>query len=1024
MAGTRRRSRISDTAVVQDLSSTSRAASSIAESRDEQKHDDGAGVPARNDHDNVPSPQAPVNRSTTAFCKKCSEVVGEFYNSWHKITGTYYLPTLLGSYSSRLRAHGRQKAASLGTDLDGCQIQPLACPSCSDTLGFTAVDAPESKQTFRGRDFFKLPRIDLKCEYAPKKFKTVEPQVDAAPDPLPAEDSDKSSLVPEEDMEVDARPSHASQPPPPPPSGLLPQHHHDHHHQPLQQVEANRQPLPPPVIHSPSALVQFHGHPQKSPSNAQPSPVQKPIHDVQYVTHPPTKEVNVNLANRTRDPPPVISHSPAESHRPNGQYYPRSPPEVQLDAIERLQTQISQNSGALMVHGRDLRRFEETVQRQGEGLQREFQSQLNHQGAELRRVDEAVGRLQHEMRGIRDLLEALTREVQITKEMQAARPVPAAVPGPSATVQDTALELMNNQISAVSQKANEVDTLKITIEIMRSKIQRLEEAAAAAPPPPQSTTHAFPSPHEPSAHSAHSSHTVPSYHNTPSAVPHINTPVHPAHRPASFHSHESHASATPEVSQKAETAQTQSGWVPINSTSVKRAHPNGIDGPHESIGQPVGSPKRPKLAPIEPRVAYGSSQAHPAQQHIVYDHMDTDDSEPRVHHSHSMPPSQTQSRESLVESTIPSQTPPTFIAYGTQEAPPDDSWRSESQRLAEHRSPRGRGRGGGPGSRGGRPRKSMVPTRAELGTPEWEREDWQGVTDSQTSPDGFYNPVARSGRGIIRRGSGGGGGASRGSRPTSASGRAVSLGLQGVTTGPGVGLPNDPYAHTKKTRTKPIRNADGILIRKDGRPDMRSQSSAANLRKVHARKEEQKSTDRSFTPTSGLSTNLHHTTNMGAETPSPTGVVPGGQDATASAQKKHAMIMNKMFPHGIDESRREHDYARQVFESDQGHTAHPRGHHHEIKREHFEERRVVDSQSPNEAATDGDVDMDRAEDHADDEGQTPSDRSDNSGRESQYHDANTHEEEKGNEEAKENGVQVQGTGETSQTIDVIPRNRK
>jgi hypothetical protein len=37
----------------------------------------------------------------------------------------------------------------------------------------------------------------------------------------------------------------------------------------------------------------------------------------------------------------------------------------------------------------------------------------------------------------------------------------------------------------------------------------------------------------------------------------------------------------------------------------------------------------------------------------------------------------------------------------------------------------------------------------------------------------------------------------------------------------------------KKTRTKPIRNSDGVLIRKDGRPDMRSVSSANNLRKSH-----------------------------------------------------------------------------------------------------------------------------------------------------------------------------------------------
>jgi len=42
---------------------------------------------------------------------------------------------------------------------------------------------------------------------------------------------------------------------------------------------------------------------------------------------------------------------------------------------------------------------------------------------------------------------------------------------------------------------------------------------------------------------------------------------------------------------------------------------------------------------------------------------------------------------------------------------------------------------------------------------------------------------------------------------------------------------------SRRTRARPIRNAEGILIRKDGRPDMRSISSAHNLRKVHAKKE-------------------------------------------------------------------------------------------------------------------------------------------------------------------------------------------
>jgi hypothetical protein len=66
-------------------------------------------------------------------------------------------------------------------------------------------------------------------------------------------------------------------------------------------------------------------------------------------------------------------------------------------------------------------------------------------------------------------------------------------------------------------------------------------------------------------------------------------------------------------------------------------------------------------------------------------------------------------------------------------------------------------------------------------------------------------------------------------------------------------MANDLDSANKKTRTKPIRNSDGVLIRKDGRPDMRSVSSANNLRKVHAKKEAEKAEMEGRTPTSGRS---------------------------------------------------------------------------------------------------------------------------------------------------------------------------
>lgn len=102
--------------------------------------------------------------------------------------------------------------------------------------------------------------------------------------------------------------------------------------------------------------------------------------------------------------------------------------------------------------------------------------------------------------------------------------------------------------------------------------------------------------------------------------------------------------------------------------------------------------------------------------------------------------------------------------------------------------------------------------------------------------------------------------------------------------------PQDPYAHTKKTRTKPTRNADGILIRKDGRPDMRSQSSAANLRKVHARKEAERAQEMgTHGPTSGLATAPVIRGNNGD----------GNSPDPNTDEGRHRVILKQVFPDGV-----------------------------------------------------------------------------------------------------------------------------
>lgn len=83
-----------------------------------------------------------------------------------------------------------------------------------------------------------------------------------------------------------------------------------------------------------------------------------------------------------------------------------------------------------------------------------------------------------------------------------------------------------------------------------------------------------------------------------------------------------------------------------------------------------------------------------------------------------------------------------------------------------------------------------------------------------------------------------------------------------------------------------------------------------------------------------------------------------------------------MFPDGIDAARRKQDYTRQVFEENRDHTAHPRSRNSgpatrtavQIKKEQVDRNRISRTRSPQEQ--DADVDMDGAEDHADDERQT------------------------------------------------------
>ena len=191
----------------------------------------------------------------------------------------------------------------------------------------------------------------------------------------------------------------------------------------------------------------------------------------------------------------------------------------------------------------------------------------------------------------------------------------------------------------------------------------------------------------------------------------------------------------------------------------------------------------------------------------------------------------------------------------------------------------------GPGRRPGRPPKAPP---ENIGTPPWERDSWAGP---EADPDGYYRPLGGvpqspstldRGR-LVRRGSAGG--------------------IQYM----------DHAAVAKKTRQKPIRNSEGVLIRKDGKPDQRSISSPMNLKKVHARKlvEAEGSTgrrDSMSNPTSPMAFSPGATEGGEGEDEDSPESARGGQ-----SKGSHSAIMRQMFPHGVADDASRINHASQLL---------------------------------------------------------------------------------------------------------------
>lgn len=368
---------------------------------------------------------------------------------------------------------------------------------------------------------------------------------------------------------------------------------------------------------------------------------------------------------------------------------------------------------------------------------------------DIARLDMGMARLETEMIYVRGMLEALR------------------LCAPVSPAQDhAALDILANNVNSVSLKANEIDGLKVQIEILKSRVKRLEDEGARpaiALSPPYAPAMAIP-PTQQQSRGAN-----------PAAIgPSLPMPVQALTNRASLLAME------PDVQ--------PSGWTSVNPGSKRKTADSKEETRIDGLSASTDGHKRQKLAPLRNASSL---------EHVL--------------------------NSSARQLEDVRQSPTRWSAPPIEPQNPPDAWHPVNEPI---KVPRASYRGG-----------SRIPRKAtdfqEVEGTQLERSAW---ADIAASPSGFFNTLTPNSStrrtSIKRRGSGG--------QLTSR-----------VSSGPPDPVIGDRTDFRKKTRTKPIRNEEGILIRKDGKPDMRSVSSALNLKKVHDRKkEEDKDVTTAGSPTS------------------------------------------------------------------------------------------------------------------------------------------------------------------------------
>ena len=512
------------------------------------------------------------------------------------------------------------------------------------------------------------------------------------------------------------------------------------------------------------------------------------------------------------------------------------------------------------------------------------------------------------------------------------------------------IDVLTVQVQNVANKAHEIDALRMQLEIITRKVRRLEGHGS---PAPQAAPSIEPSPYvQPTSHPYQP---PPIRHGTPTADSRTITQQTPSETrlppPSALQSGDpralseytqsneqrtlpgfraldaasgassawrsgsayppSHTSGTENGPSQHPDAAQPTGWATVNaSKDVKR--PSSFDAGHSYEGSRPSSPKRQKLVALMPRTSYGEvSSGHSSNY-------------PSATPEHPSLQQQASVDSQTQQNTAPTTSAPNHLRFvqfpSAREADSQEPWRPESQRQSIEA---GRGRGGRETGSGGRGRGrgygrlvGAAPGDREMADPsqaEWDHTSWGG---SQVGSESYYHSASNVGP--------------AGTPPDGMRARELQPALYSdsghITATPG-GPAGAPPPETpspafqdvnKKSRTKPVRNSDGILIRKDGRPDMRSVSSAMNLRKVHAKKEAERNgtntgggsneTDRDMrttTPTStGYGTESRSPRPMSRDNESGPGLGLGlgrnGEEEVERERERHRDNMRKIFPYGLD----------------------------------------------------------------------------------------------------------------------------